>query len=282
MQARPIKIVTSHSTTLRIVRAATIAVVALACSFLGVQRVNAQSIDHSGGFANHSDFTDNGNSISWPSYTFGTLARLSNTTSQMGSTWWNTSKVDITSFTTTFTFDINDAKAFDIADGLMLVIQNDPNGLMALGCGGGGLGYGADSPTGMCGTKITKSVGVKFDTFKGNDCEVSNNATGLFADGDSPTCPQPGSDDVQVDLTGSGIDLHNDRNPMQATLTYDGTTLTETITNLATMASFTTTYTVNIAGHVGATTAWVGFTTGTGGAAEVADVESWTWTSPSP
>ncbi len=248
-------------------------------TLLGAQQVNAQIIDHSGGFADHSDLTANGNSISWPTYTFGTLARLTNATGQAGSFWWNLSQVDITSFTTTFTFDINDAKAFADGDGFMFVIQNDPRGLMALGPGGGGLGYGHDSPGPIDPIAIVKSVGVKFDTFKGNDCEVSDNATGLFTDGRSPTCPEPGSDDVQVDLNGTPINLHG-RQPLQADLMYNGTTLTETITNLVTGLSFTTSYTVNIPGHVMGNTAYVGFTGSTGGAANVVDIESWRWQSP--
>ena len=50
-------------------------------------------------------------------------------------------------------------------------------------------------------------------------------------------------------------------------ITYDGTTLTMTITDANTPAdTFTTSWTVNIPGTVGANTAYAGFTGGTGGA----------------
>lgn len=276
MQIRPSNIMRVLNAMFRKECATAIAVIAFACFFLCAQRVNAQVIDYSAGFADHSNLTANG-STSWPSYTFGSLGRITNATSQAGNFWSNT-RVNITTFTTTFTFDLNDAKAFDFADGLMIVFHNDPRGLMAAGPGGGGLGYGHDSPGPIDPLAIVNSVGVKFDTFMGNPCEVSDNATGLFTDGRSPTCPEPGSDDVQVDLNGTGIDLHRDRNPMQATLSYDGATLTETIANLTTGASFTQTYPVDIAAHVMDTMAYVGFSGGTGGAAEVTDIESWTGT----
>ena len=68
-----------------------------------------------------------------------------------------------------------------------------------------------------------------------------------------------------INLTGSGINLHSG-DLMDAHITYDGTTLNLTITDLATMASFTEPFPVNIPGTVGGnSTAYLGFTGGTGG-----------------
>jgi len=52
---------------------------------------------------------------------------------------------------------------------------------------------------------------------------------------------------------------------MSAHLVYDGTTLTLTITDQVTTASFTTSTAINIPATVGSSTAYVGFTGGTGG-----------------
>ena len=64
---------------------------------------------------------------------------------------------------------------------------------------------------------------------------------------------------------------------MNVQLSYNGTTLTMTITDATTSAKFTTSWTVNIPTEVGSTTALVGFTGGTGGLTSIQDVLSWTF-----
>jgi hypothetical protein len=72
----------------------------------------------------------------------------------------------------------------------------------------------------------------------------------------------------------------------QVKLAYNGTTLTETITDetLASHPTFTHSYTVNIPSIIGSSLAYVGFTGGTGGLTTVADVQTWTYsfTEPAP
>src|SRR5262249_34417057 len=69
----------------------------------------------------------------------------------------------------------------------------------------------------------------------------------------------------------------------RVTLSYSGTTLTETITDTVTGVSFTTSYTgVNIAALVGSDVAYVGFGGGTGGLTTVADIQTWTYRFASP
>ena len=65
---------------------------------------------------------------------------------------------------------------------------------------------------------------------------------------------------------------------MHAHITYDGTTLTLTLTDTVTNATFTTSTAINIPTTVGANTAYVGFTGGTGGLAAVQNVLNWTYT----
>src|SRR5262249_51115170 len=82
-------------------------------------------IDHSAGFASHSDLTANGNA-SFPTGT--TVARLTAAQNgQTGSIFAN-SRVDITNFTTTFPFQIS-AGSNLIADGLTFTIQAQPGGV---------------------------------------------------------------------------------------------------------------------------------------------------------
>ena len=68
-------------------------------------------------------------------------------------------------------------------------------------------------------------------------------------------------------------------------MTYDGTTLTETITNtLDTSETFTTSYLIDIPAIIGTDTAYAGFTgsTGDGGYWELQDITGWTFTSTEP
>ncbi len=95
----------------------------------------------------------------------------------------------------------------------------------------------------------------------------------MYLDGAVPTVPA-------VDMTSSGVSLLSG-DVMNVQLSYNGTTLTLTITDASTMKSFTTSWTVNIPTTVGGNTALVGFTGGTGGATAIQDVLSWTYSAGS-
>jgi len=79
-----------------------------------------------------------------------------------------------------------------------------------------------------------------------------------------------------LDLTPSGVNLHSGH-VMHAHLAYDGTTLTLTLTDTVTNSTFTASQVINIPATVGANTAFVGFTAGTGGTVSTQDVLSWTY-----
>jgi hypothetical protein len=186
---------------------------------------------------------------------------------------FTTSRVPVTNFTTTFTFRQHDGTS-PSADGFAFVIQG--SSATALGFTGGGLGYGSDTPGGPQG--IPHSLAIKFDLF--NNAGEGTDSTGLFTNGDSPTVGV-NSSDVSIDLTGTGIDLHS-QDVFSVTLSYTGTTLTETITDTVTKATFTHAYTVDIAALVGSDVGYVGFTGGTGGLTSVQDIQSWTYQATEP
>src|SRR5206468_3861323 len=75
-----------------------------------------------------------------------------------------------------------------------------------------------------------RSLAIKFDLY--NNSGEGINSTGIFTGGRSPTLRQPGLapgfPDTSISLDGTGVDLHNGH-VFTATLSYDGTTLTETI-----------------------------------------------------
>jgi Chitobiase/beta-hexosaminidase C-terminal domain/Bacterial lectin len=180
---------------------------------------------------------------------------------EASSTFWTT-PVNIQTFTTNFTFQLSSATA----DGFTFTIQNA--GLTALGAYGGGLGYGADPNNGPTAS-IGKSVAVKFDIYSNSG--EGNDSTGVFTNGATPTNPA-------VSLTSSGIVLSSG-DTIAAQLTYNGTTLTLNLTDTVTNATFTQAFTVNIPSTVGANTAYVGFTGGTGGASAIQNIKTWTFTS---
>ncbi|MBV8438072.1 MAG: chitobiase/beta-hexosaminidase C-terminal domain-containing protein [Silvibacterium sp.] len=182
----------------------------------------------------------------------GSAVQLTSQTDVQTGTVWYTTPVDVQSFTTAFTFQLTNASA----DGMTFAIQN--NDTSALGRFGPYLGYGS----------IPNSVAVKFDLY--DNAGEGIDSTGLYTGGATPTVPA-------VDMTSSGVNLHSG-DTMLAQLVYDGTTLTMTLTDTVTNASFTQSWTVNIPAAVGGNTAYVGFTGATGGETAIQDILSWTYT----
>ena len=217
----------------------------------------AQTIDHSGGFASHSDLTANGSTVF-----AGSVARLTSSFPQAGSLFSN-GQVCIKNFATSFPFVITPLTT-PPGDGITFTIQG--NSPTALGSTGSGLGY----------FTILNSVAVRFD-YGSNDFGEGLNATGLFTTG--PTLASFAA--TNVDLSASGINLQ-DTHPKNTTLAYDGSALTETITDLQTNISFSHTYTIDIPAFIGGNTAFVGFTGGTNVFGAVQDVQSWTFQNPPP
>jgi hypothetical protein len=187
----------------------------------------------------------------------GTALSLTTTnpTFQKGSAWFPTA-LNVQKFTTDFTFQLSAGSP--TADGFTFAIQG--NSTAAIGGTGGALGYGT----------IGKSVAVKFDLYSNNG--EGPDSTGLYLNGASPTTPA-------VDMTSSGVDLHSGH-VFSVHIVYDGTNLTMTITDTTNTAlTFTQTWqAVNIPGTVGANTAFVGFTGGTGGYTANQSVLTWTYT----
>jgi fibronectin type 3 domain-containing protein len=218
----------------------------------------AGTLDFSSGFAGSGGvLTYNGTSK-----INGTSAQLTDTGSNETGSFFFTNAVDITRFSTQFTFQLTSPNA----DGFTFTVQG--NGATAMGPSGGGLGYGPDISGGSPG--IPKSVAVKFDLY--NNAGEGNDSTGEYTNGASPTTPS-------TDLSTTGINLHSG-DVFRVTIAYDGTTLTVAITDTATNASATQSYAVNIPQVVGSTTGYVGFTGGTGGLTALQNILSWVY-SPS-
>jgi hypothetical protein len=194
----------------------------------------------------------------------GTRLRLTDGGASEAASAWYTTPVNVQSFTTDFSFQLTNPNG----DGFAFVIQNA--GPTALGPLGGGLGYGPDTPGGTPG--IPASIAVKFDLY--SNAGEGTNSTGLYTNGASPTTP--------ATTFAGGVNLHSG-DVFNAHVTYNGTTLTLTVTDASTPTeTFTTSWAVNIPSIVGANTAFVGFTGGTGGSTATQEIINWTLTSGAP
>ncbi len=194
----------------------------------------------------------------------GTRLRLTPAATFMPSSAFFPTALNVQSFTTDFSFQIVDS----VADGMTFTIQGV--GPYAIGSQGGGLGYGPDPfDTGKV-LHIGRSVAVKFDTFD-NEGEGAN-STGIYTQGAVPTIPA-------VSLSASGINLRSGR-VLDVHMVYDGSILSLTITDksMVPVATFTTTFPVDIPAQVGGVTGYVGFTAGTGAQTGIHQVLNWTYT----
>ena len=121
--------------------------------------VEGTSIDFSAGFSSASGLTFNGSAG-----LDDTRLQLTNgSLNQAGSVFYDT-PVEITSFTTDFTFQLTNA----VADGFAFVLQGV--GPTALGSSGAGLGYAG----------MNSSMAVKFDFY--SDDGGATDSTGVFVD----------------------------------------------------------------------------------------------------
>lgn len=169
---------------------------------------------------------------------------------EAGSAWFY-QQVNVQSFTTEFSFQLSTPNG----DGITFAIQG--NSVSALGAPGGGLGY----------ANIPSSMAVKFDLY--SNAGEGSDSTGLYVNGAAPTVPA-------INLSNTGINLHSG-DTMDVVLSYNGTTLTMTITDLVTAATYSTSWAIDIPLTVGGNTAWVGFTGGTGGSTSSQKILTWTY-----
>jgi len=176
------------------------------------------------------------------------------------------------SFSTQFQFRITDPGGIDPADGLTFVLAASPSGL---GTGGGDIGYGG----------VGDSVAVEFDTFENGGVDSNSNHVAVDTDGSlndlalsTPygvgTCGFPSS------YTADGCMSNGDL--WTALITYDGTNLNVWVTD-GSDATFQviTNYAIDIGSDLSTSTAYIGFTGGTGSGYENEDIVNWEFSNTS-
>lgn len=208
---------------------------------------SAATINFGSGFASTTGLQFNGKAVA----SNNQLLLVNGAKVTAGSVFWNQT-VSVQSFSTTFTFQLSKATA----DGFTFTIQND--GAKSIGSNSAGLGYSG----------LKKSVAVKFDLYSNSG--EGTDSTGVYTNGAAPTVPA-------VSMTSSGVVLRSG-DTMQATITYDGTTLTLQLLDTVTNKTFTMTKAINIPSVIGSSTAYVGFTGSTGGLTSIQQILTWTYT----
>ena len=167
---------------------------------------------------------------------------------------WYLFKQDINAFQASFEYlDVGGGGA----DGLAFVLQNDSDGVAALGGAGGGLGYLGISP----------SFALLINIFNG----------------------APGGPGIQISTGGNGLGTNTylatptanpaSGNPITFDLTYLNGVLNVTMTNLTSNTTFTTNFVIDIPGAVLGNQAWIGLTAATGGATATQRVSNFSFTS---
>jgi hypothetical protein len=139
-------------------------------------------------------------------------------------------------------------QSFGPGNGFAFILQNDPRGLNALGGTGVGNGQQGDGGT------IAPSAAVEFGLFTGFG---QPRGTQLAFNGD------PGTSGV-FRVPGS-VDLVSG-DPIAVVLSYNGVTLSETLTDTITHATYNTSYATDLVSALGTAYPYVGFSGGTGAA----------------
>lgn len=154
------------------------------------------------------------------------------------------------SFTVSFLYQNNgpnpNPQSFGPGDAFIFVVQNDPRGTSALGNDGAGYGGGA---------AIAPSAGIAYNLFTG------------FGDHRGPALVQNGNNDSVSHADSSPVNLVSG-DPIAVTISYNGTTLSESLVDTVTHAAFNTSYPIDLVSQLGSAYGYVGFTGGTGAAVE--------------
>jgi serine/threonine protein kinase len=210
-------------------------------------------IDYSA-FANLSGLILNGSSSGT-----GSALRLTSGGHAAGSAWAQATIDPERSFTTAFRLSMP-----SVGDGMAFVIQSQ--GLAALGTNGGGLGYGSfpDQPT---APRIMPSLAIEFDPFVNSWDPAGHQHVAVTTYGNIGN---------HLSWADPGFSLVGE--PVRVWIEYDAASATLAVyisRNVDRPADPLVTTTINIATVVGAGSAYVGFTAGTGYSGEVQDVLSW-------
>ncbi len=158
---------------------------------------------------------------------------------------------NVSGFTASFIYQATSPGGIGFADGVAFVMQNSLSGAGAVGGNGSGLGYSGISPSAAVELDIFGTSGTNYAT---------GGATGSY-------------------LNPSPVDLRS-THPIFVSLDYDGKTLKEVLRDTVNGNTFHTSFAVSIVSDAGGSTAFIGFTGGTGSGTSVQTISDFTFTNP--
>ncbi|MGA2541554.1 MAG: Ig-like domain-containing protein, partial [Verrucomicrobiota bacterium] len=200
---------------------------------------------------NQSPDSDEGPSIS------GNVLHLTHGNYYEGGSAFYSIPQNVSTFTASFTYhNSTPYDGPDPADGFAFVVQND--GPWAVGDYGGNLGFG-----GSPGVSPGAAIAFNLYTGYGAGTKYANNAMDYVFSGYQSVSP--------VNLAST--------DPLNVTISYDGSRLTEILVDTVTGAGFTNAYAVNLVSDAGGGTAYVGFSGGTGAGVSVQDISNFSFSS---
>ena len=213
-------------------------------------------------------------------YYSGSTIQLTSLTGNQASNAYFIHPVNVQAFTTSFTWTAKCSGGNGLCgDGMGFTIMSTTNPKSPSywsGGSGGQLAWSSGCTSSGTSCDTLKSIFVKFDLYNVATGSSKANLTGLYTGGEYPQPPN-----AQYDMAPSGIDMQSGH-LMRATLTYNGETLYETVTDTITNATYSKSYSINIPSQVGGNTAIVGFSGGSGAAYVQQNINSWTYTVQSP
>ncbi|MGD1083790.1 MAG: hypothetical protein ABSA47_03455 [Verrucomicrobiota bacterium] len=163
---------------------------------------------------------------------------------------------NISSFTASFVWQNTqgpNGDGFSPADGLVFTLQNQ--GVSAVGGGGSGLGYQG----------ISSATGVAFNMWDGHTVGM----------GYAPTTVGNGT----YGYSSTGSVNFDSTDPMSVNVSYSAGLLDVSVEDETTLAAYSTSYSVNLPSDAGGSTAFVGFTGGSGAGESDQFISDFTFTS---
>jgi hypothetical protein len=232
------------------------------CAILGITIVavalGAPTVRGGGisGFDNGVGWTSNSNGTGGPTFTSNILTLTDGGLSEARSAFYNTAE-QIGNFSAQFTYQSSRPGGEGLADGVTFTLQTQ--GLTALGSEGSALGVGGSV------TPITPSAEFELNIFSGHTIGTNFETNGVTSTYNSTGAVNVASGDT-----------------IQVLLRYNGSVLSEKLTDLSTSATFSASYATDIAGVLGSGTAFVGFTGGTGAGTSTQVIGDFSFTVPEP
>ncbi|MEJ2755350.1 MAG: L-type lectin-domain containing protein [Gammaproteobacteria bacterium] len=215
-------------------------------------------------FSDLSDFQLNGSTATIANPTSDNALRLTNSLSQGGSAFY-TDKISLdnnASFSAAFDFRISNPIGISDADGqgadgIVFVVQTVSN---TAGGFGGGIGYSG----------LRNSVGIEFDTWNNGSRDDNNgNHVGIDIGGNTDSVVQSsvGTRMNNGDVWSAWVDYNGLTNLLEVRLSDTGIRSTDPFLSLTT----------DLAAELGTFDAFIGFTSGTGGAGGYHDILNFTF-----